>query len=295
MLAAWREYCGKPESSAPLFRGVGVGPHLFAMTLRDDLRASGVTRPELFVDSNQKIEPLRFHDTRSTFVTWAKRDGRGQGWIVDRTGHLDDDMVARYTRAARTLADLRIVPFPDLTSAIPELAPASDCGPDGEVSPPVSHGPENADLSASAMPHTIPHGAQTGCLVPHVGHCGPRCRGFESRYSPEGYESDPPSVGHPLGQAAGETGGQPEEPPPQRPTPRAPSVDTVELALAASLRTRAALADALTAQGRIDEALELLGEVRAIEERLGVRAPTNGDARSSERRSAQLRRIGGGR
>jgi len=63
-------------------------------------------------------EPLPFHDLRATFVTWAK----GDGWISDRTGHLTPEMIERYSRAERTLADLKIEPFPELAGKIPELA-----------------------------------------------------------------------------------------------------------------------------------------------------------------------------
>ena len=74
----------------------------------------------LFSDA-ENVEPLRFHDMRGTFVTWARRQGRGDGWITDRTGHLTPAMVERYNRAARMLADLRYDPFPDISRAIPEL------------------------------------------------------------------------------------------------------------------------------------------------------------------------------
>jgi hypothetical protein len=37
-------------------------------------------------------------------VTWAMRQGRGDGWISDRTGHLTPEMRGRYARAARVLA-----------------------------------------------------------------------------------------------------------------------------------------------------------------------------------------------
>ena len=43
------------------------------------------------------------------------------GWISDRTGHLTVEMMQRYDRGARNLADLRLVPFPDVSDAIPEL------------------------------------------------------------------------------------------------------------------------------------------------------------------------------
>jgi hypothetical protein len=49
------------------------------------------------------------------------REGRGDGWISDRTGHLTPEMRLRYSRAARTLSDLDYKPFPEIGKAIPEL------------------------------------------------------------------------------------------------------------------------------------------------------------------------------
>ena len=92
-----------------------------AETLRSDLKTAGIGRPQLFSDSDQ-IEPLRFHDLRATFITWAKRAGKGDGWISDRSGHITKDQMDRYDRGARMLADLRYVPFPDISATIPELA-----------------------------------------------------------------------------------------------------------------------------------------------------------------------------
>src|SRR5262249_46078104 len=100
--------------------GLHEGRHEEAEALRADLRAAGITREMLFA-KGPNVEPLRFHDMRGTFVTWAKRAGRGDGWISDRPGHLTPEMIQRYTRAARTLEDLRIDPFPELTGTIPEL------------------------------------------------------------------------------------------------------------------------------------------------------------------------------
>jgi integrase len=90
--------------------GLREGRHQEAEALRADLRAAGITREMLFA-KGPNVEPLRFHDMRGTFVTWAKRAGKGDGWISDRTGHLTPEMIQRYTRAARTLEDLRIDPF----------------------------------------------------------------------------------------------------------------------------------------------------------------------------------------
>jgi integrase len=54
-----------------------------------------VTRAQLF-ERSVHIEPLRFHDLRATFVTWARRAGKDSGWISDRTGHLTQEMMQRY-------------------------------------------------------------------------------------------------------------------------------------------------------------------------------------------------------
>lgn len=94
--------------------------------LRADLRAAGVDRAMLFERDSDKIEPIRFHDLRSTFCTWALRAGRGDGWISDRTGHMSQSMIRRYQRQARVLADLRYEPFPDVSEAVPELRDVSD-------------------------------------------------------------------------------------------------------------------------------------------------------------------------
>lgn len=82
-----------------------------AEALRRDLRLAGIARAVLFERSGQ-VEPLRFHDLRATFVTWARRAGKDTGWITDRTGHLTPDIMHRYDRGARSLADLQMKPFP---------------------------------------------------------------------------------------------------------------------------------------------------------------------------------------
>jgi hypothetical protein len=60
------------------------------------------------------VEVIRFHDSRATFCTWARRVGRDDTWIRARTGHAPgSNMVDRYARMAVTLADLDYRPFPD--------------------------------------------------------------------------------------------------------------------------------------------------------------------------------------
>lgn len=121
LLRRYRELCGWPEDSAPIVAKLRAKKDAEAETLRMDLDCAGVTREILFTKSEQ-IVPLRFHDLRATFVTWARRAGKGDGWISDRTGHITKKIMERYNRAARSLADLKIDPFPDIAEAIPELA-----------------------------------------------------------------------------------------------------------------------------------------------------------------------------
>jgi len=123
LLRRWREYCGWPPDDSPVVKTLHCKKKAEAETLRKDLLCAGVTRGILF-NNTDKIQALRFHDLRATFVTWAKRAGKGDGWIADRTGHITKEVMDRYNRAARNLADLRLDPgpFPDISLAIPELA-----------------------------------------------------------------------------------------------------------------------------------------------------------------------------
>lgn len=120
LLSLWHTYQGAPKTGAVVARIPTRERE--ARLLRDDLQAAKVDRPTLLGEGGDNVQPMRFHDLRATFVTWAMRDGKGDGWISDRTGHLTPEMRARYARAARTLSDLDYKPFPDIEKAIPELA-----------------------------------------------------------------------------------------------------------------------------------------------------------------------------
>jgi integrase len=120
LLRQWHKLTPRPEPDDPIIRR-RQKRHVEAGMLRDDLLAAGVKRDQLHVD-RRGVSKLRFHDLRATFVTWAKRAGRGDGWISDRTGHLTAAMITRYTRAARTLQDLKMVPFPDFRIATGAIA-----------------------------------------------------------------------------------------------------------------------------------------------------------------------------
>jgi len=142
VLEAWHTHKGKPDDDAlivpppPIVTNdkgeksadyvgseLGIEPKRLANALRDDLAAVGITRSILFDDKVENVEPLRFHDLRSTFCTWARRAGKTDSWISERTGHdVTGKMIARYDRGAQTLVDLQYAPFPNIARAIPELS-----------------------------------------------------------------------------------------------------------------------------------------------------------------------------
>lgn len=121
VLKRYHEHLGCPGAHVPIVSDLGCRRGREAAALRDDLRAAGITR-ELLFSTAPNVEALRFHDQRAGLVTWARRAGKGWGWISDRTGHLTPNMMDRYDRGARTLADLQYTPFPDISTAVPELA-----------------------------------------------------------------------------------------------------------------------------------------------------------------------------
>lgn len=121
LLRRYHDLLGRPSGDSLIITDLQCKKNGEAKALREDLRAARVTRALLFAE-DAKVEPLRFHDLRATFVTWAKRAGKGDGWITDRTGHLTPELVKRYARGARMLEDLRYLPFPDISAAVPELS-----------------------------------------------------------------------------------------------------------------------------------------------------------------------------
>jgi len=124
ILKAWKAHKGTSADDEPIVSDgdVGYERKRLATALRDDLKAVGVTRSILFEDEAPNVEPLRFHDLRATFCTWARRSGKSDAWISERTGHdIEANMIARYDRGATTLEDLAYGPFPDISHAVPEL------------------------------------------------------------------------------------------------------------------------------------------------------------------------------
>ncbi len=113
-LKAWQP---KAPEAGP-FDGLDV-QHLGEM-LRGWLRKSGVTRPQLFADTDKRMH-FRAHDTRSTFVTLSLAAERSEAWVMRRTAHKSSTMIARYTVAAANARELGLGPLAPLDRAIPEL------------------------------------------------------------------------------------------------------------------------------------------------------------------------------
>jgi hypothetical protein len=81
---------------------------------------------------NENVQELRFHDARATFCTWARRAGKSDSRISERTGQKESGkMIDRYDRGAQTLADLQYEPFPNISRAVPELVEIVDRWPRG--------------------------------------------------------------------------------------------------------------------------------------------------------------------
>lgn len=68
--------------------------------LHPNLRAAGLTRPELF-ETPEGERPLTTHDFRGSCVTLARNIGMSDRWIRDRTGHESPKMLEKYDRGVR--------------------------------------------------------------------------------------------------------------------------------------------------------------------------------------------------
>lgn len=120
VLEAMKLWKAKHGKTGP-FDGLDVG-HLGAL-MREWLKASGVTRPQLFQATDQRLH-FRAHDTRSTFVTLSLAADRSEAWIMRRTAHRSSAMIARYNVAAANAKELGLGPLLPLVDAIPELRKA---------------------------------------------------------------------------------------------------------------------------------------------------------------------------
>lgn len=109
-LLAWKDRSPKRPFEA-------VGKTMRAHRFRDALELAGVDRPELFAQTDARRR-ICVHDLRATFVTVSLANGRTETWVQDRTGHRSTLMIARYRRAARTLAELKLGPLSPLDEVL---------------------------------------------------------------------------------------------------------------------------------------------------------------------------------
>jgi len=134
-----------------------------------DLRTAGITRPELFERSKTR-QPIRLHDLRATFVTVSLANGKTEQWVSDRTGHRSSQMLALYSRQARTWSELEMGTLQPLDELLPEV-PKSTPGRGSAGTPPTGSewastpptGSASADLGAESASingtaENVPHG-----------------------------------------------------------------------------------------------------------------------------------------
>ena len=101
--------------------GASIRSAARADDLREHVIAAGALRKQLHERTPER-RPLRVHDLRATFVTISLAAGKTERWVADRTGHKSSDQIARYTRLARTHAELEAGELKSLVDAVPELA-----------------------------------------------------------------------------------------------------------------------------------------------------------------------------
>ena len=138
--------------------GTSINPFNAARFFRQHLLTAGVNREEILAGKKGRM-PIRFHDTRATFVTLSLAAGKTEAWVVARTGHRSSQMIARYRRAAQTVEELSLGAVLALDEAIPELrapkkpTPAAAEG-DGEGVAAEAAGPSVAASAASGRKRT---------------------------------------------------------------------------------------------------------------------------------------------
>ncbi len=145
-----------------------------------DLRTAGITRPELFERTAVRL-PIRLHDLRATFVTVSLANGKTEQWVTDRTGHRSSQMLATYTRQARTWSELALGTLQPLDALLPELSNERPALPK-----PVA--PLGEPLTPSEPPRTPPEGQSFGHRMgteeSHLGDLNPRPAVYETAALP---------------------------------------------------------------------------------------------------------------
>jgi len=174
-LRRWRQE--HPETDRPF--GDLPDDQRQAFRLREHLLLAGVDRTELHVTTEARLR-MRVHDLRATFVTLSLANGKSETWVQDRTGHKSSAMIARYRRAARTLADVGAGPLRPLLEAL-AWESSGPCQKDARV----------ADASASDTADSGSEGAQLQPISNRLESARGVASGTES---PESSVSSVPSV-----------------------------------------------------------------------------------------------------
>ena len=89
----------------------------WAADLRKHMRAAGIERPELF-DTDDTRKRLRFHDLRSTGLTWMAIRGDDPLKIQQRAGHTSFEMTQKYIRTAEAVGEVIGKVFPELPECL---------------------------------------------------------------------------------------------------------------------------------------------------------------------------------
>jgi|CZKU01.1.fsa_nt_gi hypothetical protein len=84
-------------------------------------------RAELFERSASRM-PIRLHDLGATFVTVSLANGASEQRVTDRTGHKSSQMLAPYTRQARTWSELALGLLSPLDAVSPEYEALTTSG-----------------------------------------------------------------------------------------------------------------------------------------------------------------------
>ena len=106
-----------PTCTGPFSWLTEAWQHQAAKFLREHLKLVGCDREALF-ESKDRRRKLRAHDTRATFVVFAKLEGKDETWIMDRTGHTTSEMIQRYDRLERTAMGKGWAPLGRLDQAL---------------------------------------------------------------------------------------------------------------------------------------------------------------------------------
>ena len=154
-LVAWKKMVDPEElaTDTRVFqdaKGIDVIADGLVDLFRNDLKAAKVLRPELFKASKTRLQ-IRVHDLRATFVTLALANGKTEAWVTDRTGHKSSQMVNKYRRVARLVAELGQGELLPLDVAIPELAPKAKPAP-------VPPAPKPAQVARVEIPQQVSRG-----------------------------------------------------------------------------------------------------------------------------------------